>query len=60
MLEALRIGDRIAVLRSGRLVQIGTPAEVLNAPADAEVAELLSTPRRQSEIFERLLAEGAP
>jgi osmoprotectant transport system ATP-binding protein len=60
MLEALRIGDRIAVLRSGRLVQIGTPAEVLNAPADAEVAELLSTPRRQNEIFERLLAEGAP
>ncbi len=56
MVEALLIGDRIAVLRAGRLVQVGRPAELLRAPADDRVAELLATPRRQSEVFERLLA----
>ena len=32
--EALRIGQRIAILRDGRLVQVGTPAEILQRPAD--------------------------
>lgn len=37
--EALRLADRIAVLRLGRLVQVGTPEELLEQPADAEVAD---------------------
>lgn len=37
--EALRLGDRIAVLRGGRLIQVATPDEILAAPADAEVAD---------------------
>ena len=32
--EALRLGDRIAIMRDGRFVQVGTPAEVVGAPAD--------------------------
>jgi glycine betaine/proline transport system ATP-binding protein len=32
--EALRIGDRIAIMRDGRFVQVGTPAEVVLSPAD--------------------------
>ena len=36
--EALRLGDRIAVLDEGRLRQVGTPAQLLDAPADAHVA----------------------
>lgn len=32
--EALRIGDRIAILKDGRLVQVGTPPEILLDPAD--------------------------
>jgi glycine betaine/proline transport system ATP-binding protein len=36
--EALRLGDRIAVLRDGRVAQVGTPRELLLAPADAGVA----------------------
>jgi glycine betaine/proline transport system ATP-binding protein len=32
--EALRLGDRIAIMRDGRFVQVGTPAEVVLAPAD--------------------------
>lgn len=37
--EALRLGDRIAVLRGGRLIQVATPAQIVQAPADAEVAD---------------------
>ncbi len=37
--EALRLADRIAVLRGGRLVQLGTPEQLLEDPADAEVAD---------------------
>jgi glycine betaine/proline transport system ATP-binding protein len=35
--EALRLGDRIAILKDGRLVQAGTPAEILLNPADSYV-----------------------
>ena len=37
--EAIRLADRIAVLRRGRLVQLGTPKQLLEQPADAEVAD---------------------
>lgn len=32
--EALRIGDRIAIMAGGRVVQVGTPEEILQNPAD--------------------------
>jgi osmoprotectant transport system ATP-binding protein len=57
MLEALLLGDRIAVLDAGRLVQIGTPHELLAAPANESVAALMATPRRQAAEVARLLAE---
>ena len=56
MTEALLMGDRIAVMHKGRLVQIGTPAELLQSPADDYVQQLLSTPRRQAELVDGLLA----
>jgi osmoprotectant transport system ATP-binding protein len=59
MAEALLLGDRIAVLHAGRLVQVGTPSELLRAPADERVAELLRTPRRQAEALDALLGEKA-
>ncbi len=36
--EALRIGSRVAILNEGRVVQVGTPAQVVTQPADAHVA----------------------
>lgn len=32
--EAMRIGDRIAIMEGGRVVQVGTPEEILRNPAD--------------------------
>ena len=32
--EALRIGNRIAIMEGGRLVQLGTPQEIISNPAD--------------------------
>jgi len=37
-LEALRLADRMAVMHEGRIVQSGTPAAVMNEPANAFVA----------------------
>lgn len=42
--EALAFGDRVAVLAEGRLVQIGSPAELIEAPASAFVASFLAGP----------------
>lgn len=39
--EALALADRLAVIDFGRILQIGTPGEVYNRPADALVAQLL-------------------
>lgn len=32
--EAVRIGNRIAILKDGQLIQVGTPKEILHQPAD--------------------------
>jgi osmoprotectant transport system ATP-binding protein len=56
MVEALLVGDRIAVMHGGRLVQVGTPSDLLQSPADEYVRQLMSTPRRQAELVESLLA----
>ena len=55
MLEALLMGDRIAVMHEGKLAQIGTPSELMQAPATDYVEELMSTPKRQADAVERLL-----
>ncbi|MER2601568.1 MAG: glycine betaine/L-proline ABC transporter ATP-binding protein ProV [Candidatus Competibacter phosphatis] len=36
--EAMRIGDRIAIMEGGRVVQVGTPEEILRNPADDYVS----------------------
>jgi ABC-type sugar transport system ATPase subunit len=42
--EALVLGDRIAVLREGRLEQIGTPEEIWRSPATTFVARFVGSP----------------
>jgi osmoprotectant transport system ATP-binding protein len=43
--EAVRLADRVAVLRAGRLVQLADPSKLLLAPADSFVADLLGHDR---------------
>lgn len=55
MVEALILGDRIAVMQNGRIVQIGTPKELLLHPANEYVDQLMSTPKKQADLVEKLL-----
>ena len=41
--EALTMSDRIAVMRTGRLEQVGTPEQIYDAPATAFVARFIGT-----------------
>lgn len=40
--EALKLGDRILIMRDGQIVQIGRPDEVVGAPADDYVKDFVS------------------
>ena len=40
--EAFRLADRVAVMRAGRVLQVGTPAELRSRPADPYVRTLLA------------------
>ncbi|CAH0650205.1 Vitamin B12 import ATP-binding protein BtuD [Pseudomonas sp. Nvir] len=64
--EAIRLADRIAVLRRGRLVQLGTPRDVLEHPADAGVADFFqdctarSGPSRHVEALATETQQNVP
>ncbi|MEO1198888.1 MAG: ATP-binding cassette domain-containing protein [Pseudomonadota bacterium] len=45
--EAIRIADRIAIMRDGRVVQIGTAEELVLAPADDQVARFVERVPKQ-------------
>jgi ABC-type Fe3+/spermidine/putrescine transport system ATPase subunit len=53
--EAFDLGDRVAVLRSGRLEQVGTPEDLYAAPANEFVAEFVG---RSSTIPVTVLGPG--
>jgi len=61
--EAFHLADRIAVLRDGRIVQIGTPADLYEDPADSWVARMtgaeLTIRGRVTEADGRLLTVDA-
>lgn len=40
--EAIRIGDRIAIMKDGVLVQVGTPEDIVTNPADDYVADFVA------------------
>ncbi len=42
--EAMSLGDRVAVMRHGQIVQVGSPDEVYHRPVDAFVATFVGTP----------------
>ena len=58
MAEALLLGDRIAVMSNGHLVQCETPAELMRNPASEYVNSLVSMPRRQAERIVKLTGKA--
>jgi osmoprotectant transport system ATP-binding protein len=58
MAEAVLLADRIVVMKAGRIIAQGTPAE-LARDADPEVAALMDAPRRQAERLRAKLRADA-
>ena len=57
--EGLKLGDRIAVMKDGRIVQIGTPEEIIMTPADEYVADFVSAiSRTKRETARQLMVEA--
>jgi glycine betaine/proline transport system ATP-binding protein len=48
--EAMHLGDRIAIMRDGRIDQIGTPTQILDAPANEYVAQFVADVDRSRVI----------
>jgi osmoprotectant transport system ATP-binding protein len=46
--EALLLADRIAIMRAGALVQVGTAHDLVSAPADEQVRRMIDMPRRRA------------
>ena len=58
--EALKIGDRIAIMRDGRIIQIGSPEEIVLNPEDDYVGEFTQDVRRESILTAaRIMVEPA-
>ncbi len=58
--EALTMSDRLAVMNQGRIVQLGTPEEVYNEPADAYVADFLGVSNLMDAQVEHSGSETSP
>ena len=54
--EALALADRIAVLRHGKFVQIGTPVQIWREPIDSFVAKALGQP--EINVVDAIVANG--
>jgi glycine betaine/proline transport system ATP-binding protein len=48
--EAIRLGDHIAIMKDGRIVQTGTPEDIVMAPADDYVADFVAGVSRLSLV----------
>ncbi len=58
--EALRLGDRIAIMRDGRIVQTGTPEDLTLAPADDYVRAFVRDAPRAKVLSVRRVMRPAP
>jgi glycine betaine/proline transport system ATP-binding protein len=59
--EALRLGDRIAIMRDGKIVQLGTPEELVGSPADDYVQNFVrDIPRSHVLTLRWIMREPKP
>ena len=57
--EALKLGDRIAIMKDGKFVQVGTPEEVVGDPADDYVADFTRDVPRAHVLTVRTVMQPA-
>ena len=57
LMEALRLGDRIAIMKDGEIVQTGTPQQIVSNPADDYVSEFVKDVPRGQVIAVRSVME---
>src|SRR5438477_906701 len=59
--EALRLGDRIAIMRDGAIVQLGTPEELVGSPADEYVENFVrDIPRSHVLTLRWIMRDARP
>ncbi|MFT0548437.1 quaternary amine ABC transporter ATP-binding protein [Allopusillimonas ginsengisoli] len=59
--EAVRLGDRIAIMKDGRLAQIGTAEELLMTPADDYVKKFVQhAPRAKLITAQKIMGPASP
>ncbi len=59
--EALRLGDRIAIMRDGAIVQLGTPEELVGSPADEYVENFVrDIPRSHVLTLRWIMRDAQP
>lgn len=58
--EALKIGDRIAIMKAGRIAQVGTPEKILTDPADDYVQSFVQNVDRTRVITATTLTKMPP
>jgi glycine betaine/proline transport system ATP-binding protein len=59
LMEALKLGDRIAIMKDGQFVQVGTPEEVVARPADDYVADFTRDVPRAHVLTARSIMKPA-
>jgi glycine betaine/proline transport system ATP-binding protein len=60
LMEALKLGHRIAIMKDGAFVQVGTPEEVVSSPADEYVADFVRDVPRAHVLTARTIMSPAP
>lgn len=58
--EAIRLGDRIAIMKDGEVIQIGTPEEILTTPANEYVSSFVEKVDRKAIITASSLMDTKP
>jgi len=60
LIEALKLGDRIAIMRAREIVQLGTPEDIVARPADDYVSEFVrDVPRGKVVMAENIMEQPA-
>ena len=55
--EAIRIGNRIAIMKDGRIVQVGTPEDIVTNPADGYVRDFVEGISKLKLVFAHSIME---